>query len=742
MSTSAIRGHEDMRMNKSIRFLASSLALTLPLAFVALPVQARDVYLRAEAFTVTLPDPVPGNALATRDVSMWGYRNCGTVSFAGCDGATPPPVTSPGPTIVMPDGDSSLTIHVQNRLPGDPASDVLLNATSVFIAALPKAASNPLSPVRFPSGSQFEGRIRSFDTEVAANAERAYTWNIPAGTYLYQSGTQAQVQVQMGLFGTVVKNQSTAGSVAYTGHSFDQDKVVVFSEIDPNLHDAVDPVPPAAAPTYGTTGPTSTEAYAPRYFLINGAPHTQSSAPLLSAAAGDRILLRLVNAGIENHAPQLMGSYFDIVAEDGNVAARTRSQYTTLLPAAKTMDVLFTPSAEGSYALFDRRLRLVNSGQPDGGMLALIDVGGGGPADLLPTANPDSNSAVEGGAAVSGNVLANDNAGNAPATVTGASQGATAITLGSVFATNGGATLLLNANGAYSYTPPAAGSLSAQLVENFDYAMADSDGDPSSSTLNITVDQMAVPDTLYFSTLGNTAVPGVSGPYDDADIYFWNGSAFSRYFDASVAGLAGNANVDSLHVVDADTFYVSFNRNAGTNVPGLGSVDDSDVVRYDAGTWSLYFDGSDVGLTVDDEDVDAFDILADGSVVVSTWRGVTVPGVAAENNEDLLRCVGTFGAATSCTWNLYFDGLDVGLGGGSNDENVVGATVASGNIYLTTFGNFDTGTGIAGQGADVFACNAATTGPSTACASYSMYFDGSVNGITDSLDAIEVPAAP
>ena len=39
---------------------------------------------------------------------------------------------------------------------------------------------------------------------------------------------------------------------------------------------------------------------------------------------------------------------------------------------------------------------------------------------------------------------------------------------------------------------------------------------------------------LYFSTSGNTNPPGVGGTADDADIYFWNGTAaFSRSIDAS-----------------------------------------------------------------------------------------------------------------------------------------------------------------------------------------------------------------
>jgi hypothetical protein len=258
---------------------------------------------------------------------------------------------------------------------------------------------------------------------------------------------------------------------------------------------------------------------------------------------------------------------------------------------------------------------------------------------------------------------------------------------------------------------------------------------PTSSTV-LTVNAPLPSLLLYFSTAGNFPVPGVTGPYDDADIYSWNGTSFTRVFDGSVAGLPGNADIDALVVVDTDTFYMSFNAT-GTTVPTLGNVQDEDVVLYDAGTWSLYFDGSDVGLSNSgNEDVDAFDILTDGSIVISTVGAANVPGVGNFNDEDLVRCVGTFGSVTTCTWSVYFDGSDVALTAGS--EDVDGVSVSGGNIYLSTLGNFSV-SGLTGQGVDVFSCNSPTTGTATACTSFSMYFDGSVYGITNNLDAIDLP---
>ncbi|MEP7135947.1 MAG: multicopper oxidase domain-containing protein [Chloroflexota bacterium] len=113
--------------------------------------------------------------------------------------------------------------------------------------------------------------------------------------------------------------------------------------------------------------------------------------------------------------------------------------------------------------------------------------------------------------------------------------------------------------------------------------------------------------TLYFST-DNTAVPpSVSGGGDDADIYSWNGSTFVRVFDATALGWSGN-NVDGFVFIDATHFYLSYEPTT-TTVSGLGSVQDEDIVKYDAGVWSVYFDGTSLGLgTSGNLDIDAFDI--------------------------------------------------------------------------------------------------------------------------------------
>jgi hypothetical protein len=68
-----------------------------------------------------------------------------------------------------------------------------------------------------------------------------------------------------------------------------------------------------------------------------------------------------------------------------------------------------------------------------------------------------------------------------------------------------------------------------------------------------------------------------------------------------------NADVDGLKFIDATHFYLSFSP-ATTALAGLGNVQDEDVVAYNAGTWSVYFDGTGKGLTNNNSNIDAFDL--------------------------------------------------------------------------------------------------------------------------------------
>ena len=197
------------------------------------------------------------------------------------------------------------------------------------------------------------------------------------------------------------------------------------------------------------------------------------------------------------------------------------------------------------------------------------------------------------------------------------------------------------------------------------------------------------PAILHFSLKSNGSVGGLT--VANENIVSFEGSDFSLLFDGSDVGLSGLA-LDAFDIISDTEILMSFTA-AGT-VGGI-FADDSDILRFTAtslgdntsGSFSMYFDGSDVGLTKCGEDVDAVSLLDDGRIVVSTTGSFSVPG-ASGRDEDLIAFTPTsLGTSTSGSWAIYFDGGDVGLGGRSEDVDAVGLD-SSGNIYLSTKGNF------------------------------------------------------
>jgi FtsP/CotA-like multicopper oxidase with cupredoxin domain len=197
-----------------------------------------------------------------------------------------------------------------------------------------------------------------------------YVWtNIKPGTYLYQSGTHQAVQVQMGLYGAVKKNAAfnQAYSSPLTAHN--KEVVLVFSEIDPALHNAV------ATNNYGPAKAiTSTINYSPKYFLVNGQPFSYGRSPISAGNPGQRILLRFLNAGLKDHVLILQGTYMTVFSEDGNLFPYSKQQYSLVLPAGKTKDSVIIPSSAGYIPLYDRRLDLTNAEDSPGGMLAYLKI--------------------------------------------------------------------------------------------------------------------------------------------------------------------------------------------------------------------------------------------------------------------------------------------------------------------------------------------------------------------------------
>ncbi len=219
---------------------------------------------------------------------------------------------------------------------------------------------------------------------------------------------------------------------------------------------------------------------------------------------------------------------------------------------------------------------------------------------------------------------------------------------------------------------------------------------------------------------------------DNEDIVAFDGTDFSLYFDGSDVGLSA-FTIDAFAIIGDTEILMSFTR-AGS-VPDISdTVDDSDIVKFTAtslgeisqGSFTLYFDGSDVGLASGGEDVDSLELLSDGTLLLSTTGSFRTNGLSGRDEDILAFTPGSLGDTTAGSWTLYFDGSDVGLSGRS--EDVDGLAVSGGDIYLSTTGNFSTN-GFSGADEDVFVCNTPESGANTSCSFFTLLFDGSAYGL-------------
>ncbi|MDD5676784.1 MAG: hypothetical protein PHW60_02180 [Kiritimatiellae bacterium] len=302
--------------NKSILAIGAALTMWLPITGA----YSAEFFLRAAPVTNTLPNN-GGQAL------QWGFAL--DSAFGALDGT----VTVPGPTLTVPPGDTTLTIHLDNDLP---------DTVSVVIPGQMPAAGQ--APVR--NGG---GRITAFTFETPSGnvAPVDYVWSgLRPGTYIYHSGSHPAVQRPLGLYGALI-HDSQAG-VAYSNVTYDRDILLFFSEVDPRLNQAVN---------HAEFGPgkmmTSTVDYKPGYFMVNGEALTNGIWSI-AATPGERLLFRLINAGSRTRLPLIHGTYAQGVAEDGSLYPFRRLQYSLILPAHKTFDVLLT-NAAAQVTWYDRR---------------------------------------------------------------------------------------------------------------------------------------------------------------------------------------------------------------------------------------------------------------------------------------------------------------------------------------------------------------------------------------------------
>jgi FtsP/CotA-like multicopper oxidase with cupredoxin domain len=347
-------------------FLALMVAVTLlltPAAFAAVPgITGTSFSLTAQQAYLNQPD---GEA-----VYSWGY---------GCNGGTPtfaptmpnqncPSMQVPGPTLIVTEG-ATVTVTLTNQLPNSVGNTSILfpgfTLTSTTCSA--GAVQGLLACEAVPGGTV----TYSFSTTGQP------------GTHAYYSGTQSDLQIEMGLYGAIIVlpssvpancnagyhalNATAQGSASlhpgstetdwrlahaaydHPGSCYDREYLFQWAEMDSRIHRQaaaqVAALDGCAAGSVGCSLSVQTEPYHPAYFLINGRsmpdlmdpnfageyPHQPYNAnPHMHM--GELTLVRTIGQGRWQHPFHEHANHVRILARDGNLVlsgSATNINYTS-----------------------------------------------------------------------------------------------------------------------------------------------------------------------------------------------------------------------------------------------------------------------------------------------------------------------------------------------------------------------------------------------------------------------------
>ena len=185
------------------------------------------------------------------------------------------------------------------------------------------------------------------------------------GTYLYHSGTNAALQVEMGLLGAIVVRPYgfDANNPTAYGHpdsAYDREYLFLLSEMDPIIHQMVE---------YGDSfsGTDVLGDYFSTYWFINGRTGpdtmfgsgvsylpTQPYGSLALMMPGEKVLMRVVSAGRDLHPFHHHGNHARIIARNGRMqssgpgtgADLSYEVFTVQAVPGETYDGIFTWTGE------------------------------------------------------------------------------------------------------------------------------------------------------------------------------------------------------------------------------------------------------------------------------------------------------------------------------------------------------------------------------------------------------------
>jgi hypothetical protein len=238
---------------------------------------------------------------------------------------------------------------------------------------------------------------------------------------------------------------------------------------------------------------------------------------------------------------------------------------------------------------------------------------------------------------------------------------------------------------------------------------------------------------ILVSAASTGNIDGVA--FAPADILkFDPATGWSMFFDGSDVGVT--KNLSAFEVLDNGDILMSF---ATKQVTPAGAFMPQDVARFDptatgpntAGSFAWELDGSTRGLTTSGEKIDALG-ATDGRIALSTTGAISVPRSGGGTLKGQDEDALGFNTSTAA-WSAFFDGTPI-AGLKAEDVNGLWINPTTGDLYVSIAGAFNLG-GVSGDGKDIVKLS-----PSGAPGGYtpSLWWDGSAAGFPVNIDAIEI----
>ncbi len=169
-----------------------------------------------------------------------------------------------------------------------------------------------------------------------------------------------------------------------------------------------------------------------------------------------------------------------------------------------------------------------------------------------------------------------------------------------------------------------------------------------------------------------------------------------------------------------------------------------DIVAFDGIDFSIFFDGSDIGLS--DLTIDAFTVISasysasgETEILMSFTAAGSVPGIAGTvDDSDVVRFTAdSLGEITDGSLGLYFDASDVWLTRNGEDVDAV-ERLPNGHLLISTTAGFNVN-GLTGFDEDIIEFTPTSLGPTTA-GTWALYFRGKEVGLDRSSEDVDALA--